>query len=76
MFGQHSVLLIKLENLLWNTGNRIQGIDDIASLIAVTATQLEPQREDNNGAIQTLKESRDSNKGYLDQTANLKIDDL
>jgi len=76
MFGQHAVLPIELENSTWNTANWIQGIDNTASLIAARARQLERRREDIDVAIQNLKESRDANKRYLDQAANLRAEDL
>jgi hypothetical protein len=76
MFGQDAVLLIELENLTWNTANWIQGIDDRALLIAARARQLEWQREDINVAIQNTKESRDANKHYFNQAANLLAEDL
>jgi hypothetical protein len=76
MFGQHAVLPIELENLIWNTGNWIQGIDDTVSLIAARARQLEQRQEDIDVAIQNLKESRDANKRYFDQAANLWAEDL
>jgi len=74
MFGQYAVLPIELENLTWNTANWSQGIDDTASLIAARARQLERQREDIDAAIQNLKESRDANKQYFDQVANLRAE--
>jgi hypothetical protein len=76
MFGQDAVLPIELENLTWNNANWIQGIDDTASLIAARARQLERRREDIDVAIQNLKESRDANKRYFDQAANLRAEDL
>ena len=72
MFGQDAVLLIELENLTWNTANWIQGIDETASLIAARARLLERRREDIVVAIQTVKESRDANKCYFDQAANVR----
>jgi len=71
IFGQDAVLPIELKNLTWNTANWIQGIDDTALLIAARARQLERRREDIDVAIQKLKESRDANKRYFDQAANL-----
>jgi hypothetical protein len=76
MFVQDAVLLIELENLTWNTANWIQGIDNTASLITARARQLERRREDIDVAIQNLKESRDANKRYFDQAANLQAEDL
>jgi hypothetical protein len=76
MFGQDAVLPIELENLTCNTANWIQGIDDMASLIAARARQLERRPEDIDVAIQNLKESRDANKRYFDQAANLRAEDL
>jgi len=76
MFGQDAVLPIEVENLTWNTANSIQGSDDKASLIAARARQLARRREDIDVAIQNLKESRDANKGYFHQAANLRAGDL
>jgi len=75
MVGQDTVLPIELENCTCNTANCIQGIDDTASVIAATATRLERRWEDIDTAIQNIKESRDSNKAYVDQAANLRTED-
>lgn len=71
MFGQDVVLPIEQENLTQNTANWIQGINDTASLIAARAGQLERQQEDIDIVIHDLKESRDVNKRYINQAANL-----
>jgi hypothetical protein len=75
MFGQDAVLPIELENLTLNTANWIQGIDDKASLIVARASQLDRRREDIDVARQNLKESRDANKRYFNQAANLRAED-
>jgi len=76
MFEQDAGLMIVLENFTWNTTNCNQSIDDMAPLIAGRELQLERQREDMDGAIQTIKESRSDNKCSLEQAANLRAEDL
>ena len=76
VIGQDAVLPIELKNLTCNTANWTPGIGDTASLLAARATQLERRREDINAAIHHLTESRDANKCYVDQAANLRAEDL
>jgi len=75
MFGQDAVLPTLMENLTWNTTNWIQGIDDTASLITTRARLLEGWSKDIDVAIQNLKESRDANKHYFDEAADLHTED-
>ena len=76
IFSQDALLLIELENITWNTANWIQRLDNTASLTVARARQLEQQREDVGVAIQNPKESRDANKRYLNEVANLPTEDL
>ena len=75
MFGQDAVLPVELDNLTWNTAHW-QEIEDTSSLLAARARKLERRQEDIGRAVGRLRESREANKRYFDETARLRVEEL
>jgi len=76
MFGQDAVLLTELENSTSNSTNRTQGIGDTASQIAPRVKEPEPSWEHIDPGKHSVKQSKDANKCYFNQAADLQADDL